>query len=118
MEAQHPRAPRLGRRVRNTAYFGAGMAASATLIAGSISGLNVHVFGFSDWPLSRGGDIARSQVLPDPSRGEFIARVDAPDAPRAAIALPGTDAVVVPAGGQLAPGGTPSSTVKIGRAHV
>jgi hypothetical protein len=46
--------------------FGAGMAASAVLIAGSLTGLNVHVLGFNDWPLSHDGDNTRAQVLPDP----------------------------------------------------
>jgi hypothetical protein len=107
VEARKTTVPRLRRRARNTVYFGAGMAASATLIAGSIAGLNVQVFGFSEWPLSRSGDALQSQVLPDPARGEVVTRIDDPEAPRAAIALPGTDAVIVPAGGQLAPGGTP-----------
>ncbi|MCW3006938.1 MAG: hypothetical protein JWP17_1564, partial [Solirubrobacterales bacterium] len=42
------------------------MAAAAVLIGGSLTGLNVHVLGFSDWPLSGGQARSGHQVLPDP----------------------------------------------------
>jgi hypothetical protein len=76
------------------------MAASATLIAGGISGLNVQVLGFTDWPLSR-GDTARTQVLPDPPRRSAIVGLDVAERAPAVIALPGRAVTAVPTAGAL-----------------
>jgi Bacterial TSP3 repeat len=65
---------RIRDRARGATLFVAGMAASAALIAGSLTSLNVHVLGFTDWPLT-GGSSPRAQVLPDPVSAEPVARI-------------------------------------------
>lgn len=62
--------------------FTAGMAASAVLIAGSLTGLNVRLVGFNDWAVTaRPSTAAVAQRLPDP--------VVAPSARSAGAALDG-----------------------------
>jgi hypothetical protein len=106
VEAHNPGSARLGRRARKTAYLTAGVAVSATLIAGSLSGLNVHVLGFTDWPILP-DDGPASQVLPDPARGETIARLETGGGRPAVLAIPGKGAPRIVAAGQLAPDGSP-----------
>jgi hypothetical protein len=115
VEAHTPGSNRRGSRARKAAYLTAGVAASASIIAGSLAGLNVHVLGFTDWPIV-GHDGPVSQVLPDPARGETIARLEAPSERPAALAIPGEGAPEPVAGGELAAGGTPLAGLVVGAA--